>query len=114
MDKYDYVTKTMQIMDFEHNTKHAHEDYMYVQEDRLVTRQEAFDDLKEYFEDGNKILSSKLLFEDEDLLAWKEVVRGSDGKKYRVTNVQIWRDGKAWREMVSHVEVPEDEHLGEV
>tara|TARA_B110000003_G_C16613568_1_gene520406 strand:+ start:861 stop:1037 length:177 start_codon:yes stop_codon:yes gene_type:complete len=45
------------------------------------------------------------------LLAWKEMVRGSDGKKYRVTNVQIWRDGKAWREMVSHVEVPEEEHL---
>ena len=32
---------------------------------------------------------------------------------YRVTNVLIWRDGKAWREMVSHVEVPKDEHLGE-
>lgn len=67
MNKYDYVTKTMQIMDFEDNTKHAHEDYMYVQEDNLVTRQEAFDDLKEYFEGVNKILSSKLLFEDEDL-----------------------------------------------
>ena len=45
------------------------------------------------------INQNELLHEDDDMMAFKHTVTQKNGKKFRVTQIQLYKDGKVWREM---------------
>ena len=55
---------------------------------------------KKRFEDGLTFEKLKLIIEDKDLLAWREINR-TWRKKMETTDVQLWKDNKVWRDIVS-------------
>ena len=81
-----------------------HDEYMYVRETALVVGDEMIDHVNNLFDEGLIIEDIKLLYEDEDTFLWKDIIK-IDGKRFPKTNVQFWKDGKNWREMVGGNEV---------
>jgi predicted RecB family nuclease len=45
-----------------------------------------------------------LLHEDEDMMAFKHLVIQKNGKKYRVAQIQLYKDGKVWREISNAID----------
>ncbi len=84
-----------------------HDEYMYVRETALVVGDEMIDHVNNLFDEGLIIEDIKLLYEDEDTFLWKDIIR-IDGKRFLTTNVQFWKDGKNWREMVGGKEVSDE------
>ena len=84
-----------------------HDEYMYVRETVLVVGDEMIDHVNNLFNEGLIIEDIKLLYEDEDTFLWKDLIR-IDGKRFLTTNVQFWKDGKNWREMVGGKEVSDE------
>ena len=84
-----------------------HDEYMYVRETALVVGDEMIDHVNDLFDNGLIIEDIKLLYEDEDTFLWKYLIR-IDGKRFLTTNVQFWKDGKNWREMVGCKEVSDE------
>ena len=89
-----------------------HDEYMYVRETALVVGVEMIDHVNDLFDKGLIIEDIKLLYEDEDTFLWKDIIR-IDGKRFLTTNVQFWKDGKNWREMVGGKEVSDGVTLGQ-
>ena len=84
-----------------------HDEYMYVRETALVVGDEMIDHVNNLFDEGLITEDIKLLYEDEDTFLWKDIIR-IDGKRFLTTNVQFWKDGKNWREMVGGKEVSDE------
>ena len=84
-----------------------HDEYMYVRETALVVGDEMIDHVNNLFDEGLIIEDIKLLYEDEDTFLWKDIIR-IDGKRFLTTNVQFWKDGRNWREMVGGKEVSDE------
>ena len=84
-----------------------HDEYMYVRETALVVGDEMIDHINNFFDQGLFIEDIKLLYEDEDTFLWKDII-WIDGKRFLTTNVQFWKDGKNWREMVGGKEVSDE------
>ena len=62
---------------------------------------EMVDFIKKRFEDGLTFEKLELIIEDKDLLAWRDVLIEHGGKRWETTNVQLWKDNKVWRDIVS-------------
>ena len=90
-----------------------HGEYMYVRETALVVGDEMIDHVNDLFDNGLIIEDIKLLYEDEDTFLWKDIIR-IDGKRFLTTNIQFWKDGKNWREMVGGREVSDDFSLDQI
>ena len=90
-----------------------HDEYMYVRETALVVGDEMIDHVNDLFDNGLVIEDIKLLYEDEDTFLWKDIIR-IDGKRFLTTNIQFWKDGKNWREMVGGREVSDDFSLDQI
>lgn len=90
-----------------------HDEYMYVRETALVVGDEMIDHVNDLFDNGLIIEDIKLLYEDEDTFLWKDIIR-IDGKRFLTTNIQFWKDGKNWREMVGGREVSDDFSLDQI
>ena len=90
-----------------------HDEYMYVRETALVVGDEMIDHVNELFDNGLVIEDIKPLYEDEDTFLWKDIIR-IDGKRFLTTNIQFWKDGKNWREMVGGREVSDDFSLDQI
>ena len=73
-----------------------HPDFMYVSEFGLLMVEEFIADIRKSIETGWTLVKPKCLYENEISLVWEHV---SDG--VLVTHVQLWKDGKLWREMVN-------------
>ena len=79
-----------------------HADYMLLRETELVVAE----DMKKYtvqmFEEGWIVQELKLLFENEETLAFNILwTEPQTEKTYLTTNLQLWKDGKCWREIIS-------------
>ena len=59
------------------------------------------DFIKKRFEDGLTFEKLELIIEDKDLLAWRDILLEHEGKRWETTNVQLWKDKKVWRDIVS-------------
>ena len=90
-----------------------HDEYIYVRETALVVGDEMIDHVNDLFDNGLIIEDIKLLYEDEDTFLWKDIIR-IDGKRFLTTNIQFWKDGKNWREMVGGREVSDDFSLDQI
>ena len=49
----------------------------------------------------NKLLISRLLHEDEDMMAFKHVVTQKNGKKFEL-QIQLYKEGLVWREISNY------------
>ena len=81
---------------------YIHTDYMLVRETELVVA----DDMKKYMvqtiEEGWVAQELKFLFENEESLAFNVLwTEPQSEKNYVTTNLQLWKDGKCWREIIS-------------
>ena len=112
-DKFKYFKEMIKTWDkdkekFNELIKNSlHDEYMYVRETTLVVGDEMIDHVNNLFDEGLIIEDIKLLYEDEDTFLWKDIIR-IDGKRFLTTNVQFWKDGKNWREMVGGKEVSDE------
>ena len=112
-DKFKYFKEMIKTRDkdkekFNELIKNSlHDEYMYVRETAVVVGDEMIDHVNNLFDEGLIIEDIKLLYEDEDTFLWKDIIR-IDGKRFLTTNVQFWKDGKNWREMVGGKEVSDE------
>ena len=112
-DKFKYFKEMIKTRDkdkekFNELIKNSlHDEYMYVRETALVVGDEMIDHVNNLFDEGLIIEDIKLLYEDEDTFLWKDIIR-IDGKRFLTTNVQFWKDGRNWREMVGGKEVSDE------
>ena len=112
-DKFKYFKEMIKTRDkdkekFNELIKNSlHDEYMYVRETALVVGDEMIDHVNNLFDEGLITEDIKLLYEDEDTFLWKDIIR-IDGKRFLTTNVQFWKDGKNWREMVGGKEVSDE------
>ena len=112
-DKFKYFKNMIKTRDIDNEKFNKlikntlHDEYMYVRETALVVGDEMIDHVNNLFDEGLIIEDIKLLYEDEDTFLWKDIIR-IDGKRFLTTNVQFWKDGKNWREMVGAKEVSDE------
>ena len=95
-DKYWKVVSIAEEKNPELLRDFLHSDFIYVSEFGLLTAEEFIDDIKKSIEAGWKLVEPKCLYENETSLVWEHVSNGD-----LVTHVQLWKDGKLWREMVN-------------
>ncbi len=63
-------------------TENVHEDYMFVTETRLAVGEEVIEEWEQEFErDKYRIEDYKLIYEDRDIILWKELGSYGDGKR---------------------------------
>ena len=112
-DKFKYFKNMIKTRDIDNEKFNKlikntlHDEYMYVRETALVVGDEMIDHVNNLFDEGLIIEDIKLLYEDEDTFLWKDIIR-IDGKRFLTTNVQFWKNGKNWREMVGAKEVSDE------
>ena len=101
MNKWNAITGLIKDKDFEGLRNILHDEYLYLRETTLISKDEMVDFIKKRFEDGLTFEKLELIIEDKDLLAWRDILIEHGGKRWETTNVQLWKDNKVWRDIVS-------------
>ncbi len=104
MEKYNKVLKLLEERSWDEMKGWLHEDFMYIKETALSDRQEHIAKLKSQFTTKSAINEPELLYENEDMMAFKHLVVQKNGKKHRITQIQLYKDGKVWREISNAVD----------
>jgi len=104
LEKYKKVLRLLEERNWEEMKEWLHEDFMYIKETALSDRLEHVETLEKQFTEKAAINEPKLLYEDEDMMAFKHLVVQKNGKKHRVTQIQLYKDGKVWREISNAID----------
>ena len=80
-----------------------HQDYLYLKDNTLVNRDEHVEFMKTEFGKKISVINPQLLYESDDMMAYSYNI-SVRGKNFRVIQVQMWKDGKIWREMSNAIE----------
>ena len=81
-----------------------HDDFMYVQDYTMKTREEAIEMVKELLALNLYPTQTTLLYENENMMALEHETI-TEGKKYLMTQVQVWRGDKIYREVSNEREI---------
>ena len=81
-----------------------HDDFMYVQDYTMKTREEAIEMVKELLALNLYPTQTTLLYENENMMALEHEMI-TEGKKYLMTQVQLWRADNIWREVSNEREI---------
>ena len=81
-----------------------HDDFMYVQDYTMKTRVEAIEMVEELIALNLYPTQTTLLYENENMMALEHGTI-TEGKKYLMTQVQLWRGDKIWREVSNEREI---------
>jgi hypothetical protein len=82
-----------------------HEDYMYLRETEMLSRDEFILHMKEDFVGGKfKSTNLKVLYEDDKVVSFEHDVESPLGLR-RVTLTSLKKEGKLWRQMMSYEEL---------
>ena len=79
-----------------------HTDYLYLKDNTLVNRVEHIGFMRKKFTRKISVINPEFLYEDKDMMTYSYNIR-VHRKDYRVVQVQMWKDGKIWREMSNAV-----------
>ena len=104
LEKYIKVLRLLEERNWEEMKEWLHEDFMYIKETALSDRLEHVETLKKQFTEKAAINEPELLHEDEDMMAFKHLVIQKNGKKHRVTQIQLYKDSKVWREISNAID----------
>ena len=77
----------------------------------MISKTEMVDFIKKRFEDGLTFEKLELIIEDKDPLAWRDILLEHGGKKWETTNVQLWKNNKVWRDIVSVRDLEKEEPI---
>ena len=77
---------------------------MYVQDYTMKTREEAIEMVKELLALKLYLTQTTLLYENENMMA-QDHETITQGKKYLMTQSQLWRGDKIWREVSNEREI---------
>ena len=80
-----------------------HQDYLYLKDNTLVSREEHVEFMKTQFGKKISVINPEFLYENKDMQAFSYKINVR-GKNYIVVQIQMWKDGKIWREMSNAVE----------
>ena len=80
-----------------------HADYLYLKDNTLVNRDEHVEFMRKEFTRKITVINPQFLYEDKDKMTYSYNIRVRE-KSYRVIQVQMWNDGKIWREMSHAIE----------
>ena len=105
LEKYKKVLRLVKQRNWQEMGEWLHEDFMYIKETALMDREEHVNRMEKEFATKQAINQHELLHEDEDMMAFKHIVTQKNGKKFRVTQIQLYKDGKVWREMSNAIAI---------
>ncbi len=105
MEKYKKVLRLVEERNWQEMEEWLHEDFMYIKETALMDREEHIKKMKKEFASKQAINQHELLYEDEDMMSFKHIVTQKNGKKFRITQIQLYKDGKVWREMSNAIKI---------
>ena len=105
MEKYKKVLKLVEERNWKEMEEWLHDDFMYIKETALMDREEHVKRMEKEFEFKQAINQNELLHEDEDMMAFKHVVTQKNGKKFRITQIQLFKEGMVWREISNAIEI---------
>ena len=105
LEKYRKVLRLVEQRNWQEMEEWLHEDFMYIKETALRDREEHVKNLEKEFASKQAINQNELLHEDDDMMAFKHIVTQKNGKKFRVTQIQLYKDGKVWREMSNAIQI---------
>ena len=111
MNKWNTIKSLIENKDFEGLQGILHDEYLYLRETTLISKSEMVDFIKKRFEDGLTFEKLELIIEDKDLLAWRDILLEHGGKRWETTNVQLWKDKKVWRDIVSVRDLEKEEPI---
>ena len=111
MNKWETITKLIKNKNFEGLENILHDEYLYLRETTLIPKDEMVEFIKKRFDKGLTFEKLELIIENKDLLAWRDVLIEHGGKKWETTNVQIWKDNKVWRDIVSVRDLEKEDPL---
>lgn len=79
-----------------------HEDYMYLRETEMLTRDEFISHMQNDFASGNfQSSNQKILYEDDNVVSWEHLVTSQDYKR-KITLTCLKKDGKLWRQIMTY------------
>ena len=82
-----------------------HEDFIYLRETEMLTRDEFIQHLETDFVNGPHFSTQgKILYEDEKIAAFEHIVLRPVSNR-KVTLVCLKKDGKIWRQMMTYEEI---------
>jgi|TARA_Y100000589_G_C26963897_1_gene551781 hypothetical protein len=108
--KYELRINILKNRDYESAINQLHEDFMYIREEGLVSREEYIEYAREDLEGANKLifLDFKCVVENEDSLVWQDLFDDQQGKRWITTTYEAYKDKKVWRAMLNKKEVGKD------
>ena len=78
-----------------------HEDYMYLRETEMLTRDEFITHMITDFASGNfQSSDQKILYENDNVVSWEHLVTAPDFKR-KITLTCLKKDGKLWRQIMA-------------
>ena len=105
MEKYKKVLRLVEERNWKEMEEWLHDDFMYIKETALMNREEHVNKMEKEFESKQAINGHELLHEDEDMMAFRHVVTQKNGKKFRITQIQLYKEGMVWREISNAIEI---------
>ncbi len=102
-DKFEKLKSDLKTQDASVVENTFHQDYLYLKDNTLVNREEHVEFMKTQFGKKISVINPEFLYEDKDMMTYSYNINVR-GKNYRVVQVQMWKDGKIWREMSNAVE----------
>ena len=105
MEKYKKVLRLVEERNWKEMEEWLHDDFMYIKETALMDREEHVKKMGKEFGSKQAINQHQLLHEDEDMMAFKHVVTQKNGKRFRITQIQLYKEGMVWREISSAIEI---------
>ena len=94
------ATDEHDLMWFEEN---VHPEYIYVDDFSMLTREDWFLALKEFFENKIEMKNKRKILIDENDITSFQFYRVIDNVEHRITNVHLLKDNKIWRHIVNRV-----------
>ena len=111
MNKWNTIKSLIENKDFEGLQDILHDEYLYLRETTLISKDEMVEFIKKRFEDGLTFESLELIIEDKDLLGWRDILLEHGGTRWETTKVQIWKDKKVWRDIVSVLDLEKEDRI---
>ena len=84
--------------DFEFLNDLLHDDFMLIEEFNMTVKEDALKMFQDLI-DSNFNPNDGFIIAETDNLVAVEYIHEQNGEKIRYTMVQLWKDGKAWREI---------------
>ena len=106
MSKSDAWKYFFSSKDFEFLNDFLHDDFMLIEDFNMTVKEDALKMFQDLIDSNFKPSDGVIIAETDNLLA-VEYIHEQNGEKIRHTMVQLWKDGKAWREIDTEERVNE-------